>query len=83
MWKRIARDGFNLLSLVDSFKKISEDEINECTAADLGEDDGALAASTAAFARPCSASIGALRADRGRVSSDSSSDDGAVLGTMP
>lgn len=27
--------------------------------------------------------MGALRADLGRVSSDSSSDEGAVLGTMP
>lgn len=27
--------------------------------------------------------MGALRADRGRVSSDSSSDEGAVLGTIP
>ena len=44
---------------------------------------GPVAASTAAFARPCSASMGASIVERGRVSSDSSSDDGAVLGTMP
>ena len=45
--------------------------------------EGAAAASAAALARPCKASIGALSVERGRVSSDSSSDDGAVLGTMP
>ena len=45
--------------------------------------EGAAAASAAALASPWSASIGAFRVDRGRVSSDSSSDDGAVLGTMP
>lgn len=41
------------------------------------------AASAAAFARPCRASIGAFRVALGRVSSDSSSEDGAVLGTIP
>ena len=45
--------------------------------------DGAAAASAAAFAKPCKASIGALRAALGRVSSDSSSDEGAVLDTIP
>ena len=45
--------------------------------------DGTAAASAAALARPCNASIGAFKAARGRVSSDSSSDDGAVLGTIP
>ena len=45
--------------------------------------EGTAAASAAAFASPWRASIGALRVDRGRVSSSSSSDDGAVLGTMP
>jgi hypothetical protein len=65
------------------FGRISEEVVDGYAAADLVEDDGALAASTAAFARPCSASIGALRADRGRGSSDSSSDEAAVLGTMP
>lgn len=45
--------------------------------------DGIAAASAAAFAKPWSASIGALRLARGRVSSDSSSEEGAVLGTMP
>ena len=48
-----------------------------------GDVEVAAAASAAAFAKPCSASIGALRVDRGSVSSDSSSDDGAVLGTIP
>ena len=48
-----------------------------------GDVDGAAAASAAAFARPCRASIGALIDERGSVSSDSSSEDGAVLGTMP
>ncbi len=48
-----------------------------------GEALGMDAASAAAFARPCKASIGALRAERGSVSSDSSSEEGAVLGTMP
>ncbi len=48
-----------------------------------GEVDGAAAASAAALARPCRASIGALRVERGSVSSDSSSEDGAVLGTIP
>jgi hypothetical protein len=41
------------------------------------------AASAAALASPCKASIGAFMVERGRVSSDSSSEDGAVLGTMP
>lgn len=41
------------------------------------------AASAAAFASPWSASMGALREARGSVSSDSSSEDGAVLGTIP
>lgn len=45
--------------------------------------EGAAAASAAALARPCNASMGALRLERGRVSSDSSSVEGAVLGTMP
>ena len=51
-----------------------------------GEVTGAAAeaaASAAAFASPCRASIGAFRVALGRVSSDSSSEDGAVLGTMP
>ena len=49
------------------------------------EDDveGAAAASAAALAKPCSASIGAFIAARGSVSSNSSSEDGAVLGTIP
>ena len=50
----------------------------------LGEmAEGAAAASAAAFASPCKASIGALMVDRGNVSSDSSSEEAAVLGTMP
>lgn len=50
----------------------------------LGVDaEGAAAASAAAFARPWRASIGAFRVDLGNVSSDSSSDEGAVLGTIP
>jgi len=50
----------------------------------LGESSGALAASTAAFARPWSASIGALSVDLGKPSSDwLSSSDGALLETMP
>jgi len=48
-----------------------------------GSADGAAAASAAALAKPWRASIGALREALGRVSSDSSSDDAAVLGTMP
>jgi hypothetical protein len=52
--------------------------------AHLDEDvDGAAAASAAAFAKPWRASMGALSETRGNVSSDSSSDDGVVLGTMP
>lgn len=46
-------------------------------------DNGAAAASAAAFANPWSASIGAFKDDLGKVSSDSSSDDGAVEGTIP
>ena len=54
------------------------------TVTHLGESSDALAASTAAFARPWSASIGALSEDLGRVSSDSfSSSDAALLGIMP
>lgn len=48
-----------------------------------GEAEGTAAASAAALAKPCNASIGAFNVDRGSVSSDSSSDDGAVLGTIP
>lgn len=45
--------------------------------------EGAAAASAAALASPCKASMGAFKVERGRVSSDSSSEDGAVLGTIP
>ena len=45
--------------------------------------EGTAASSAAALAKPCKASIGAFRVDRGRVSSDSSSEDGEVLGTIP
>lgn len=41
---------------------------------------GAAANSAAAFAKPCRASVGALREAR---SSDSSSEDGPVLDTVP
>jgi hypothetical protein len=41
------------------------------------------AASAAAFARPCRASIGAFWVAFGRVSSDSSSEGGAALGSIP
>lgn len=52
--------------------------------AHIGEEvDGAAAASAAALARPCRASMGAPMVARGNVSSDSSSDDGAVLDTIP
>jgi hypothetical protein len=49
----------------------------------LGDSDGAAAASAAALAKPCKASIGALREALGKVSSDSSSEDGALLGIIP
>lgn len=49
----------------------------------LGETDGAAAASAAAFANPCKASMGAFKVERGSVSSDSSSEDGAVFGIIP
>jgi hypothetical protein len=45
--------------------------------------DEVAAASAAALANPCKASIGAFMVDRGKVSSDSSSEEGAVLGTIP
>jgi hypothetical protein len=48
-----------------------------------GSVEGAAAASAAALANPCKASMGALREDLGKVSSDSSSEDGAVLVTIP
>ena len=48
-----------------------------------GETDGIDAASAAALANPWRASIGAFSAERGSVSSDSSSEEGAVLGTIP
>ena len=48
-----------------------------------GDVEGAAAASAAALASPWSASMGAFMDERGSVSSDSSSEDGAVLGTMP
>lgn len=44
----------------------------------LGDSDGAAAAaSAAALAKPCKASIGAFKEALGKVSSDSSSEDGA------
>ena len=49
----------------------------------LPDSEGAAAASAAALANPCSASMGAFKDARGSVSSDSSSEEGAVLGTMP
>jgi hypothetical protein len=51
----------------------------------LGESftEGTAASSAAALANPCKASIGAFRVARGRVSSDSSSEEGEVLGTIP
>lgn len=49
----------------------------------LDETDGAAAALAAAFANPCKASMGAFKVERGTVSSDSSSEDGAVLGMIP
>jgi len=47
------------------------------------DDVAAAAASAAALAKPYKASIGAFMVDRGKVSSDSSSEEAAVLGTMP
>jgi hypothetical protein len=47
------------------------------------ENEGAAAASAAALASPCKASMGAFAVDRGTASSDSSSEEAAVLVTMP
>ena len=47
------------------------------------EEEGTAAASAAALANPWRASMGAFKVARGSVSSDSSSEDAAVLGTMP
>jgi hypothetical protein len=47
------------------------------------EEEGTAAASAAAFAKPWRASMGAFKVARGSVSSDSSSEDGVVLGTIP
>ena len=45
--------------------------------------EGAAASSAAALASPCKASIGAFKVARGKVSSDSSSEEAEVLGTIP
>lgn len=63
------------VSIVDKVKMMSDMNLG-------GDKDGTAAASAAAFARPWSASMGASMIARGRVSS-SSSEEGAVLGTMP
>lgn len=61
---------------------LSENLQNMCQYLDVST-EGAAAASAAALASPCNASIGAFKLERGRVSSDSSSVEGAVLGMMP
>jgi hypothetical protein len=67
-----------LLSIISTLIQPTERHI------DLdGEPEGAAAASAAALAKPWRASMGALSEARGNVSSDSSSEDGVVLGTMP
>ena len=82
--KRKAGNWFSSLSLLDPEAQLGliRNLLLYRTNRDA-ENEGAAAASAAAFASPCNASIGALRDDRGRVSSDSSSDEAAVLETIP
>ena len=82
--KRIAGNWFSSLSLLDPEVQLGfvRNWLLFSTNLDA-ENEGAAAASAAAFASPCNASIGASSDDRGRVSSDSSSDEAAVLETIP
>lgn len=82
--KRVARGRLSPLPLLHPGSNGQKEKCDRLETTCLGgEADGAAAASAAAFAKPCSASMGAFNVERGRVSSDSSSDEGAVLGTIP
>ena len=82
--ERVMRGWFGPLALPNSIDASQPRPQKKSPSAHLGAVlEGAAAASAAAFANPCKASMGAFRVDLGNVSSDSSSDDGAVLGTMP
>ena len=85
VWESITWDRLGLLTLFDSITyRLNNVQLTTATQSYRGADaEGAAAASAAALARPWRASMGALRVDLGNVSSDSSSDEGAVLGTMP
>ena len=80
----IARNWLSSLTLLDAMTEsgfIYCDQMNRANR-DV-ENEGAAAASAAALASPCKASMGALMVDRGSVSSDSSSEEAAGLETMP
>lgn len=80
----IARNWLSSLTLLDTMTEsgfIYTKQMNRSNRD--AENEGAAAASAAAFASPCKASIGALMVDRGSASSDSSSEEAAVLETMP
>ena len=84
MGKGIARNRLGPLPLLDTMAELGfvrTERLNR-TYRDA-ENEGAAAASAAALASPCKASIGAFAVDRGSASSDSSSEEAAVLVTMP
>ena len=84
MRQRIAGNWFNSLSLLEPVVRLGFVRNYPLYRTNRdAENEGAAAASAAAFASPCNASIEALRDSRGRVSSDSSSDEAAVLETTP
>lgn len=84
MWESIPRNGFRSLAFLDSGKlSILIENLRKMHQYLEASTEGAAAASAAALASPCNASIGAFKLERGRVSSDSSSVEGAVLGIMP
>ena len=82
--KCIAGDWLSSLPFLDSVMRsgyLHNQQLNHANRD--AENEGAAAASAAALASPCKASMGALRLERGRFSSDSSSEESAVLGTTP
>jgi hypothetical protein len=84
MWEGIARNWLSSLTLLDAITRsgyIYRKQMNRANRD--AENEGAAAASAAALASPCKASIGALMVDRGSASSDSSSEEAAGLETMP
>lgn len=85
MRKGVSRDWFSPFALLHPGKSsIRRRVLGAQEPTDLGaEAEGTAAASAAALANPWRASMGAFKVARGKVSSDSSSDEAAVLGMIP